>query len=62
VEKEAKYKGYYLHAAAWGMPDSKSIDNLSQPKATNGNAESKEPNNINNDRPSRKVDPGKAYK
>lgn len=33
VEKEAAYKGYYLHAAEWGQPEAKSIDAQTRPKA-----------------------------
>jgi hypothetical protein len=32
VEKEQQFKGRYLHASEWGMPQSKSIDELTQPK------------------------------
>jgi len=32
VEKEKQFKGYYLHAAEWGMPDERSIDALTNPK------------------------------
>lgn len=37
VEKEPQFKGYYLHAAEWNMPESKSIDSLLKPsdKQTN---------------------------
>lgn len=31
VEKEPELKGLYLHAAEWGMPESKSIDSKSRP-------------------------------
>ncbi|MCP9752284.1 hypothetical protein [Ferruginibacter sp. HRS2-29] len=35
VEKEKEFKGYYLHAKEWGLPDEKSIDYLTRPnKAT----------------------------
>lgn len=34
VEKEKEYKGYYLHAKEWGMPEEKSIDYLTRPKTT----------------------------
>lgn len=37
VEKESNYKGYYLHAKEWGMPESKSIDYLTSPKEKVGN-------------------------
>lgn len=33
VEKEAAFKGHYLHAAEWNMPAEKSIDYLTQPKS-----------------------------
>lgn len=32
VEKEAELKGYYLHAAEWNQPESKSIDYKTRPK------------------------------
>jgi len=35
VEKEPQYKGYYLHAAEWNQPESKSIDHLTKPKVNN---------------------------
>ena len=35
VEKEPAYKGHYLHAAEWGMPENKSIDALTNPKLNN---------------------------
>ena len=31
VEKEPQFKGLYLHAAEWGMPESKSIDSKTRP-------------------------------
>lgn len=35
VEKEKEFKGYYLHAKEWGLPEEKSIDYLTRPnKAT----------------------------
>lgn len=37
VEKEERYKGYYLHAKEWGMPENKSIDYLTTPKEKEGN-------------------------
>lgn len=37
VEKEPQYKGYYLHAAEWGMPESKSIDALTKPQPAGDN-------------------------
>lgn len=45
VEKEPEYKGLYLHAAEWGQPESKSIDNKTRPqhkaieRATGSNGE-----------------------
>lgn len=32
VEKEPEFRGYYLHAAEWGKPESQSIDALTRPK------------------------------
>lgn len=32
VEKEPELKGYYLHAAEWGQPESKSMDAVTRPK------------------------------
>ncbi|WP_222166627.1 collagen-like domain-containing protein [Edaphocola aurantiacus] len=32
VEKEAQFKGRYLHAAEWGMPEDRSIDAITRPK------------------------------
>jgi hypothetical protein len=37
VEKEKQFKGYYLHAAEWGMPENRSIDALTNPKGEPGN-------------------------
>ena len=37
VEKESAFKGHYLHAAEWGMPENKSIDYLTAPKTTADN-------------------------
>jgi hypothetical protein len=37
VEKENIYKGYYLHAAEWGMPANKSIDHLTAPQPSADN-------------------------
>jgi hypothetical protein len=34
VEKEQRFKGLYLHAAEWGMPASKSIDAVTNGRAT----------------------------
>jgi hypothetical protein len=34
VDKEPENKGYYLHAAEWGKPASKSMDNVTRPKDT----------------------------
>jgi hypothetical protein len=36
VEKEPQFKGRYLHAREWGMPDSKSIDALRESTGPNG--------------------------
>jgi len=33
VEKEPEMKGHYLHAAEWGMPESKSADNVTRPQS-----------------------------
>ena len=33
AEKEASFKGYYLHAAEWGKPVQKSIDFLTMPRS-----------------------------
>jgi hypothetical protein len=32
VEKEPQFKGRYLHAAEWGMPEDRSIDAITRPK------------------------------
>ncbi|MCY1372561.1 hypothetical protein D9M69_597760 [compost metagenome] len=32
VEKEPQFKGRYLHAAEWGMPEDRSIDATTRPK------------------------------
>jgi hypothetical protein len=32
VEKESRFKGYYLNAKEWGQPESKSISNMLRPK------------------------------
>jgi hypothetical protein len=37
VEKEPMYKGYYLHASEWGMPNTKSIDILTNQAPTTAN-------------------------
>jgi hypothetical protein len=37
VTKEPQYKGYYLHAAEWNMPESKSIEHLIKPSNKQGN-------------------------
>jgi len=37
VDKEPEYKGYYLHAAEWGMPANKSINYLTNPQPTETN-------------------------
>ncbi len=37
VEKEKEYKGYYLHAAEWGVSPDRSIDALTNPKPTADN-------------------------
>ena len=37
VDKEPQYKGYYLHAAEWNLPESKSIDYLTKPRDHQGN-------------------------
>jgi len=37
VDKEPQYKGYYLHAVEWNMPEAKSIDYLVKPKDHQGN-------------------------
>jgi hypothetical protein len=34
VEKEKEFKGYYLHAKEWGLPEEKSIDYLTRPNKT----------------------------
>jgi hypothetical protein len=47
VEKEPELKGYYLHAAEWNQPESKSIDSKTRPKTQQpdrtlgGNSETK---------------------
>jgi hypothetical protein len=39
VQKEKEYQGRYLHAAEWGVPDTKSIDFLTRPaEVTDNNA------------------------
>ncbi len=42
VDKEKQYKGYYLHAAEWGMPADKSIDAVTAPKQDIGDNKSKQ--------------------
>jgi hypothetical protein len=41
VEKEAAYKGRYMHAKEWGVPDNKSIDALTRPKSTSADGKLK---------------------
>jgi len=36
VDKEPQFRGYYLHAAEWGQPESKSIDAVTLPKQKQG--------------------------
>lgn len=54
VDKEQEFKGLYLHAAEWGLPESKSIDSKTRPQDNSSGDNSSKPQAANISEHSRK--------